>query len=972
MKKVIFGFSLFVVGMLSTGCIDKHEEVDEDSKPSWLGSSIYEELSNPKEANLEGTFKTYLWIVDKLGYGEVLKRTGSKTIFPANDDAFERFFAEGGNEWGVRHKEDLTEAQLKMLLYTSMLDNAMLVNMMSNVSSGNSVQTGVAMKHATSLSNTDTITRLEKPSESYPNNPYFKPYDNTGMYTIGDATSQMMIHFTREYMINNSLTTLGKTSDFSVLMGTEYKEGDAYVFRNKITHPDVTCQNGYIHQVQDVVTQPGNIVQVLKKGSDTKYISRMFDRFAMPKYNGEVTVAYNDWAVQNDRTTIDSIFEIRYMSEESYDNGTQTDPAGNSVSSFMLPFDPGWNAYYSGSNGQYSDIAAVLVPTDSAVQEYFLPGGAGAFLITQYGQYQPNTLENLPLNIDCIPQDKVKVLLTNLMKMRMTNTVPSLFYAVTNTASDLMGLTLNDLLMKDADSYDVRIANNGVIYMLNRMIAPPEFSAVSAPATIRDDMKVVNWIIQNKSRNGSDVNKYSLGLDYYAYLLAMSANFAQFLPNDNAFDEYYVNPASLSTERPEALRFYCLSGKSDTLFARRYDYNPTTRTVGAYFGDYDLLAARQATVPDLQNVVKYILSDLINMHTIVLNKGEQLGDRHYYITKLGAGLKLTGNSNPGQVGGTIATSFAHSSDVPVPEIIDYNTEENGVAYELNHVIQAPTQSVYSVLKNNPNTSEFLKLCTEFDNPDLMDFLGISSEEEVGTGIRPIDQYLVFWQPHGPGYKPGAEDPSVNSEYTFATYKDDYVVKFFSTYNYTVYAPTNVAMEAAYTAGLPRWSDILSMYQDYEANGNLHGYADADAFKAALLEKVKLLRQFARYHFQNTSVFSDIKPISDNTFQTFMADENSINQKLEITVGGNGDTGRLEVKDAYNQKNGGSHVILDDGAAGKMVNVMTRDVILDKRYDKATRIYTSSFAVVHEIDQALCPDPDGTFTKLIFKAPRRLR
>jgi hypothetical protein len=40
--------------------------------PEWLGSSIYDELANPKGDKLEGTFSTYLWLVDQLNYKEVL------------------------------------------------------------------------------------------------------------------------------------------------------------------------------------------------------------------------------------------------------------------------------------------------------------------------------------------------------------------------------------------------------------------------------------------------------------------------------------------------------------------------------------------------------------------------------------------------------------------------------------------------------------------------------------------------------------------------------------------------------------------------------------------------------------------------------------------------------------------------------------------------------------------------------------
>ena len=83
MNKLFVCITLISVGLMAS-CVDKNAEVDEDSKPAWLGGSIYEELQNPNQEYLTGTFTTYLKLVDDLGYTSTLPRTGSKTIFPAN------------------------------------------------------------------------------------------------------------------------------------------------------------------------------------------------------------------------------------------------------------------------------------------------------------------------------------------------------------------------------------------------------------------------------------------------------------------------------------------------------------------------------------------------------------------------------------------------------------------------------------------------------------------------------------------------------------------------------------------------------------------------------------------------------------------------------------------------------------------------------------------------------------------------
>ena len=182
MKQFFICLTLVLAGVMAS-CIDKNEEVDADSKPTWLGESIYAELKNPSgHGLLTGTFTNYLRLIDDLGYDEVLSRTGSKTVFPANDEAFERFFK--SNDWGVSSYDQLSEAQKKLLLYSSMLDNALLLGMLPNVSNGtNEVMKGAALKHATNVSITDTVQFIGgsgstevRPNGMPANHQYWKQY----------------------------------------------------------------------------------------------------------------------------------------------------------------------------------------------------------------------------------------------------------------------------------------------------------------------------------------------------------------------------------------------------------------------------------------------------------------------------------------------------------------------------------------------------------------------------------------------------------------------------------------------------------------------------------------------------------------------------------------------------------------------------------------------------------------------------
>ena len=74
-----------------------------ENDPDWLGSSIYDYLRS------EGNYSNVVRMIDDLGYSDVLAKTGSKTLFVADDAAFSRFYQ--NNSWGVRSYEELSLAQ---------------------------------------------------------------------------------------------------------------------------------------------------------------------------------------------------------------------------------------------------------------------------------------------------------------------------------------------------------------------------------------------------------------------------------------------------------------------------------------------------------------------------------------------------------------------------------------------------------------------------------------------------------------------------------------------------------------------------------------------------------------------------------------------------------------------------------------------------------------------------------------------
>ena len=937
MKKFIFCISLALTGLM-TACVDKNQVVDEESKPNWLGESIYQELKNPTQ--LTGTFATYLRLIDDLGYSETLNRTGSMTIFPANDEAFQRFFA--SNSWGVSSYEDLTQAQKKLLLYNSMLKNAMLVGMLSNVydSSTEGMEAGVAMKHETNVNVVDTIQHLIDGSQMPQGNIYWDNYRSTGIHLVSDATVPMMLHFTREHMLNNSIKVTGdkdQDNDFAILTGSEYEDGMAYVYGDQIIKSDVTCQNGYIHQMKDVIVPPGNMAQVLRSDNETSYFSRILDYYSAPYESPRVTEQYNAVALETGQQPIDMIYEMRYFTDDSnHPQGTY--PDGNIINgTSKLKFDPGWNQYSPNSGSRsIGDVGAMFIPTDEAVETFFLEGGDGAYLIDLYGKHNAagvveNTKANLKENIDSLFAQRPDILakfLNNLMRPSFTATVPSKFTTIFSDANEYMGITTNTLQKTTDGKYDIKFANNGVIYKMNELIAPDEFRSVKAPASVYKDMHVMNWAVDDKTY---------LKVYFYFYLMAMKSTFAFFIPDDAAFKQYYVDPVSLKRSQPRALKF---SYEADTTMVngrqyvsgasvrvREYAYNPTTNTVGAALNNGRVINLAESNNANATAIYP-LLIDILNYHTVVL-EDIPLGVNKYYKTKHGGEIYLPNKSY--QVNDVVMSGQQIDNGVDASRITAVYPEKNGTAFRINHVIQAPRNSVYKTLQDHPDRfSEFLDFCDKFSNSAWLRWAGISNTPNA-FGTSEQDAYIIFTANRG----------------TTAEGRNscmDYNVKMFNTYNYTLYAPNNEAMKAAYANGLPTWDEIERMYNEYADE------TGAEAEKAQKKAKLMIdqMSDFARYHFQSVSIYAD-QQVEGGRFNSMST--NSMGLAIEMDVTGGSD--KLYVSDGLKDAQGNhTHTVTVDNSNGKLTNLMCRDYWFDNDRTRATSIYTSSFCVVHEIDEAL--------------------
>jgi uncharacterized surface protein with fasciclin (FAS1) repeats len=634
-------------------------------QPSWLGNSIYERLEEG------GNYTTMLRLIDDLGQREVLSHTGSKTLFVANDEAFQQWFTH--NNWGVSRYEQLSLSQKKLLLNNSMVNNAYLIELLSNVN-GNPPLEGKCMRRETATSVYDSV-EIITPARM-PLTAAWDRFRNSGksIPLLKDATAAPMIHFLPSFMKMNKITA----ADLDVLTNHQANDiNEAWVNGKKVIERDITCKNGYIQKVDGVIESSPNMAEIIRQHPNMSRWSKLLDRFCAPYYDAAGTREYN--RLYNNQ---DSVYALRYYSTLSLGgNENATTPTGAAVKA-LLRFDPGWNHYMYANTMDYTmnyDAGAMIVPTNEALEEWW--ENEGKDLQTEYG-----TLENVP------DETLAKLINVNMLPV-FTEAVPSKFGRVLNDAKEELGIRVEDI-----DS--CFIGCNGVVYMSKRVFTPAEYASVAYPALAHTStMNVIYWAIDQ--------------LNFLPYLLSMDSQYSLLLPTNDAM-MLYIDPASYGSmtdglESPTVLEFYYDSKRpiSSRVQARRYNC-----TVDAN-GHVTLGEIVQTTVSDA--VIKDRLKRLMEQLIIV---GDIQDGHEYYKSKGGTPIRVF-KSADGRLAFAGGWQIDHHNKPLSVNPDEIFAKVNGKAYQLNDQMPLTTEkSVYLTLQEREEFSEFLNLL-DHDGADLL-------------------------------------------------------------------------------------------------------------------------------------------------------------------------------------------------------------------------------------------------------------
>ena len=864
-------------------------------QPEWLGNSIYERLQE------EGNYTTVLRLIDDLGQNEVLSHTGSKTLFAADDQSYQQWFQ--ANPWGVTSYEQLTDAQKKLLLNNAMINNAYLIELMSNSPAQGDAGTpeeGRTMRRETALSIYDSVYIM--PVSKMPNTKAWAEMRERGksIPIFMDATTAPMIHFLPAYMKYNNITA----EDLDVLTNHQASSiSEAWVNGKRVSEADITCKNGYIQKVDGVIESTPNMADIIRQHANMSMWSHLLDRYCAPYYDASLTREYN--RIYNNE---DSAYVLRYFSKRSVGgNELKTDPKGNPVDA-QLSFDPGWNQYVDANqlNDLRNDAGAMIVPTNEALQKWW--DNEGRDLQDEYKTW------------DSIPDNTLVKLINVNMISTFSETVPTKFEAILNDAKETLGIK-----KEDVDS--CFMGCNGVVYLTNKVFTPAEYSSVAYPALAHaSTMNVIYWAIDNYG--------------FLPYLLSMDSKYALLIPNNNAMltfidpssygrvNSSYISEAgdTLSMEAADLIEFTI--NRSKNLQGDRYD------VVIDADGNAIKTSDRTKQTNVASSVIRKMLDQMLDQLIIVIPDKSMTVEDYvdqgytYFKTKGGSMTRVTRGAD-GNLQFEGGFQMEHNGSV-IPSTQRY-PKVNGVSYQLEKSMPMGAEhSVYLTLQEHPEYQNFLNLLQN-DYNDLL--------------VQKLSNK----------YNPGM------------LAKENKNIRLFDNYNYNVYVPTNASIEQLQAEQkLPSWRELEMGADNDEVLDSIcqaeHWYRDgvdqATTRKTVELAIKGIIVDFVRYHVQDNSVAVGMAkdPKSEGKYESMKRNpETGRFYPLKVTY----DTNSMTVTDMVgNQRK----VLTTPG----LYNNVCREYWFEGTGNNA-RLFMASDVIVHLIDGPLMYEEMKPWRQVVMEA-----
>jgi uncharacterized surface protein with fasciclin (FAS1) repeats len=259
MKNCFSGFFLLILFIY--GCQQELDEIEKYQRPEWLKGKLFTQMEAQEDLQL------FSECVEKTIYDSILNISGSFTVFAPSDEAMEGFLA----EHQYSSIDDIPQDELLALVESHVIQNAWTRAQIRAVNTS-----GWIDDESEAIRNRQIfVPRAFKKQTLYreKNDTFYIKEDKFNQYDIvpeASATEYRVVFtsarkymplFFREYFETYKLFF----KDYEFYFNRPFDEG-IYYGKAKITGDEIPAENGYIHQIDRVLTPLKNGGELLEAG----------------------------------------------------------------------------------------------------------------------------------------------------------------------------------------------------------------------------------------------------------------------------------------------------------------------------------------------------------------------------------------------------------------------------------------------------------------------------------------------------------------------------------------------------------------------------------------------------------------------------------------------------------------------------------------------------------------------------------
>lgn len=432
--------------------------------------------------------------------------------------------------------------------------------------------------------------------------------------------------------------------------------------------------------------------------------------------------------------------------------------------------------------------------------------------------------------------------------------------------------------------------------------------------------------------NATIFSNFIYNTNSYAYLSHPAFKVSAIAPTDNALMSF-LDPVSYGGEKLKVWELHLDTSKpsSRQIYADVYDYY-TSDADGNLIKD-ESVAPTQVTGGADNAIIKNRLEFMFKNSVI---PGVCRPGKKYYATMGNNFVRIE------QSGNSYVAYGSMQDNIGKPVTLTVKETENGTVMYADKSLLTSNRSVAYTLSIHPEFSEFLK---------VLEACGALSPTNEADGWQAGDQNYGNMLNIKFAGNVGAEDMRTGRKVTY----------LLGDGNYTIYAPTNEAMQMAYQAGLPTLAMLEAAEMEDEQNDI---WWPGPESKAATIREVLL--NFVKYHIQDHSVFVD-EGFESGKYTTakFKILENTTGDNIgyyrvappyKLTVKVN--PSAMQITDAM----GNTRNVI---TSGNLYNIMANEYWYQSNNRVANpntvQLNNAPFAVIHAIDGPLFYNTSEQFT-----------